>query len=184
MEAHHTKSARSLWPVVVVSALLLPGAAWSEELESEAAITPGSKIRLLAPTVAAEWIQGSVIQMNRTSVLISAGDRAPMSVPREAITRLEVSTGRHRQTKSGALTGAIMGAVFGLANPCLPMAGCDGQYGGTAAVTYGLAGAVYGAAIGALIKSDHWTGVPVDQVRLTPVATPGRGVGLSVSFTF
>jgi hypothetical protein len=185
MEAHRTKSARFLWPVVVVSALLLPGAAWSEEEpKAEAAIAPGSKVRLLAPTVATQQIQGIVVQMDRTSLLISAGDRPPVSVPRESITGLEVNTGRDQLTKAGALTGAVIGAALGAVNPCVAMVGCDERNAGTAAVMYGLAGASAGAIIGALIKVDHWTAVPLNRVRVIPVATPGRGVGLSVSFTF
>jgi hypothetical protein len=185
MEALRRKPARSLWPVVVVSGLLLPGAAWSEEEpKAETAITPGSRIRLSAPTVAVERIEGTVIQMDQTSVSISAGDRASVSVPRESITRLEVNTGRHRQTKAGALTGAVIGAALGAAHPCFAMVGCDEQNAGAAALIYGLTGAGYGAIVGALIKVDRWTALPLDRVRVTPVATPGRGVGLSVSFSF
>lgn len=185
VEAQRLRSTQSLWPVVIVSALLLPGAAWSQErAEAETAITVGSRIRLLAPTVATERIQGIVIQMNPTVLLMSGKGRTPVSVPREAISQLEVNTGRHRQTLTGMWMGAGIGALLGPTHPCFPMVGCDRRNTGSLALFYGLSGAVDGAVIGALIKRDQWTTVPLDHVRVTPVATAAPGVGLSVSVSF
>jgi len=165
--------------------LLMAGAARSQEGPTMfSPITVGSRIRLLAPTAVTGRIEGMVVQLNGSSLLVAGNDRTPVSVSRQAITQLEVSTGRHRQTLKGMCIGAGLGALFGVANPCIAMVGCDERNRGEAALIYGLSGAAWGAGIGALIKRDRWSAVPLDQLRLTLVPTPGRGVSGSVSLSF
>jgi hypothetical protein len=160
------------------------GAFPQEESRASPSITVGSRIRLLAPAVVTGRIEGMVIQLDGKSLLVGGEDRTPVSVSREAITQLEVSTGRHRQTLKGMCIGAGIGALLGFATGCVPMVGCDERNRGGAALIYALPGALYGAGIGALIKRDRWSAVPLDRLRVTLVPTRGRGLGLSLSMSF
>jgi hypothetical protein len=147
----------------------------------------GSRIRLQAPTVVTERIEGTVIRVDAESLLVGGNDRAPVSVPRQAITRLEVSTGRHGHALLGMGIGAAIGAGLGAAwgsTGCLPAVGCGKSYSGAAALGGALGGGLWGAGIGALIKTDHWSAVPLAPVRVS-LGLPRRGgfrLSLSVAF--
>jgi hypothetical protein len=123
-----------------------------------------------------------VIQTDEQSVLVGINGRVPLSVPRQAITQLEVSTGRERQAFHGMLIGAGIGALVG-ATGCLPAVGC-GHPSAEDVLGSAAGGALYGAAIGALVKRDHWSAVPLDQVRVSIGPTRARGVRLSLSVAF
>lgn len=132
------------------------------------------------------------MEMDDKSLLVSADDRIPVRVSRQAITRLEVSTGRHRRALKGMFIGAGIGAaLIGPAyhsdakssncdNALFP---CTTSLAGAEAFGI-LVGATYGAGIGALIESDWWSAVPLEHVRVSLAPTRGRGVVLSLSVGF
>jgi hypothetical protein len=51
--------------------------------------------------------------MDEQSLLVSSDDHIPLRVSRQAITRLDVSTGRHRRVLKGMMIGGGIGALFG-----------------------------------------------------------------------
>ncbi len=132
------------------------------------------------------------MEMDDKSLLVSADDRIPVRVSRQAITRLEVSTGRHRLALKGMIIGAGIGAALigpvyhsdakssNCDNALVP---CTTSLAGAEAVGI-FVGAIYGAGIGALIKSDRWSAVPLEHVRVSLGPTRGRGVVLSASVVF
>jgi hypothetical protein len=174
------------WPTVVrvatgiaIAASLTAVGAARAEPESGAAptIEVGSRVRLEAPTLARKRLEGTVIGLGEKALVVRRNGLEPLSVPREAITRLDVRTGQRRWT----LRGALVGAGAGLVAVGLTCGGGDGGCGQAApVVTYA---ALAGAGIGALIKSDRWQAVPLDRVRITHTPAP-RGVGLAVSIGF
>lgn len=165
--------------LMVMAASLLPvGEARAEpESGTPPTITVGSKVRVRAPTVVKGRIEGTVIGLDERSLVLGGIERGPLTLSREAITHLDVSTGRRRQTLRGTLIGAGIGLVaMGVL--------CGGDSGGCAEVSgVATAGALLGAGVGALVKTDRWQTVPLDGVRVT--LTPARrGVGLAVSIGF
>jgi hypothetical protein len=159
----------------------------SEQRSQEKSLSPivtGSRVRVVAPSAVSGRVTGTVIEMSEESLVILADER-PLRVPRQAIEQIELSTGKQRRTLKGMLIGAGIGAVV------LPPAlhdSCLNDCGSKWSAEYILAGvgvgAAWGAGIGALVKKDRWSSVPVTQVRLGLWPIRGGGIGASVSLTF
>jgi hypothetical protein len=123
--------------------------------------------------------------MDESSLLVTTDDRVPLRVSRQAMTRLEISTGRRRKAVKGMIIGAGIGAVIFQTSVS---DNCDGAVNvctesHAAAAGLGLvAGAAWGAGIGALFKGDRWSAVPLDRANLSVAPIMGRGrLGLSLS---
>jgi hypothetical protein len=145
----------------------------------------GSTVRVQAPAVFAEPAEGVVAAVDERSLSLRRKGGALLTVPREAITSLEVSTGRHGQAGRGALVGAGVGAaLLGL----VAFASADDGEGAYAAmygvVFGGLGGAGWGAIAGAGTKTHDWRTVPLHRLHARLGPTRGRGLGLNVSMTF
>ena len=120
--------------------------------------------------------------------------RAPtktLAVARADVTRLEVSTGRRRHTWRGAGIGALVGVTSGAF-----VGYASGDDGGWCCFTaeakavmtgvgLGGLGAVIGAVVGSLTRSDRWISVPLGSAEATPRLQVGRGrAGLAVVVSF
>jgi hypothetical protein len=159
-----------------VAMLARPAEAQSE---SEAtALTVGTAVRLRAPTVVSGAVQGKIVEMDASSVVVMNDDR-PFRVPRQAITHLEVSTGRHRQWRKGM----IIGAAFEGTGLTLLCGGGVGDHAYCAALGL-FAGGVWGAGVGALFKTESWSPVAPVGFHVGVAPTPGHGAALSLSFHF
>jgi hypothetical protein len=112
------------------------------------------------------------------------GQRTAFAIPRYAIDAVDVGSGH--QTAKGMLRGAGVGALVGAALGFAAGSGCGNAFGcpgpGGGAVVLGIPGAAIGALIGATTGAEHWERVPVDRIRLSFGARPGRSVGASVAF--
>jgi hypothetical protein len=185
---------RSSWALLIVS-LLCPGAARPEEQRATTtAVIVGSRIRFQAPAVVQGRVQGTVMSMDDRSLLISTENQTPLRVSRGDIAQLEVAVGRRRNTRKGLIIGALAGAVFvGLVaavpkDSFCPPGDLDTQTCLDTRSTFLALGlpvaALYGAGIGALIKSDRWSPVPIDklQVGVGLRARPRSGTGALLRF--
>ncbi len=98
--------------------------------------------------------------------------------------RVEWSKGRHGNAVKGLLIGGAIGAaVLSLINAQDPETGETQEYLVVAVVGAGL-GALPGAGIGALVKTERWAELPVGNLRVTVGATPNRGVGLRLAWAW
>ena len=110
-------------------------------------------------------------------------------VRREGITRVEVSTGRQSRARGallGAAIGAGAGAVIGVAGGLATSGEGEKTYGAVAsgAISAFLLGSI-GAGVGLVVPpAERWNELPLDRVRLTLAAVPGRGAAISVAFAF
>ena len=147
-------------------------------------LIPGTRVRVTAPALAPKPLIGTVRTLSDDAIELAVKGRDDMiSVPRASVIRLEVSQGRNR--RKGALIGgaavATVGIVWGAVG-CHDSSDwnswwCGGILGG--------AGLVLGGGVGALVGSgEHWNELPSDRFRVTLAPTPGRGVALSMRFTF
>ena len=181
---------RSGVAAALASLLLLPGEAGSQtQPEGISPVTLGSKVRLWAPTVVKGRLEGTVVESDEKSLVVGRDDRMPVRVSRQSITQLQLNTGRQRKALKGMLIGAGIGAalfqvtVSDNGNCQNAITVCTTSRGQAAGL--GLAvGAAWGAGIGALIKRDRWSTVPLERVALSLGPTRGRGMGLSVSVGF
>jgi hypothetical protein len=137
-------------------------------------------------TIGARNVTGKFVRVSDTFVTLMV-DGKQREIPSNDVRRVTRAGGnRHR---SGALWGGVIAGTMGL----LTTAGCSGDGGGNTlfvAMFAGSAGALWGAAIGAVIpkhamvyKSDAARAPGAPHVRIVPAMAPGS-VGVAFSATF
>lgn len=181
---------RSCLTPVLAPMLLLSSEVRSQDLPATTfPMTVGSRVRLLAPTVAQGRLEGMLVEMSEQSLVVDMGKSRLVSVSRQAITQFEVSRGRHHHALVGMVIGAGVGGALaevtlGDRNYCEAIVVCRTNHRWEALRLGLVAGGVLGAGVGALIKTDRWSPVPLDRVRVSIAPTRERGVGLSVAIGF
>jgi len=189
MSRPRLRSTSSTCVAVLCAALLSPARATADErIDGRGPVAIGSRVRLLAPSAIGGQVQGLVLDLDDESLLIGSDHGRPVRVPHDAITRLEVSTGRRgRALKGAAIGAAIGGAAFAVmphdeycADYVDPFESCPdrAEMVGTGV----LGGALWGALIGHFAKTDRWNSVPLSGARVQVAPTRGRGAwGLALS---
>lgn len=146
-------------------------------------LIPGTRVRVTAPALAPKPLVGTIKKLSDDAIDLAVKGRDDViSVPRASVIRLEVSRGRNRG--KGALIGGAALATVGIVWGAV---GCHGSEfpPWLCATILGVPGLVVGAGVGALVGSgEHWNELPSDRFRVTLAPTPGRGVALSMRFTF
>jgi hypothetical protein len=160
----------------------------------------GARVRVQTQA-SSDWIKGVLASADAGTISLVPEEAPPLGsnqlrLPSEAVTQLEVRTGRKRQWLPGLLAGAALGAALG-ASMDVDAVRCefDDNYfcsrgGAIAAMSGTFAG--LGALVGSLVKKDIWTPVALDalgpprekaraEVGLRPVSG-GVAVALSVQF--
>lgn len=142
---------------------------------------------------------GTVVARDDTALTIrAASSNAIVTVARSRLARLDVSTGRHRHTGQGALTGVGAGLLLGtliggftafaegLAVDCSkPQARCTSDrsvYIGAAAGT--ALGAAVGATVGYFVSTEQWVHVVPRRAIGLRIAPRTDGVLVGVRATF
>ena len=178
-----SKLGRSL--VLVAAAIVgLPTPGHPEDqTTSPGSLGVGARVRITAPAVLNDRVTGIVGGMDAKSLLVVAGDRR-LTVPRETILQLEVSQGKRRRTLKGMMFGAGIGALLfprALYGYCLSE--CGSQWDAGYILAGAGLGAVCGAGIGALLKTDRWAVVPARGLKVS-LRPSRRGVSGVLSVTF
>ncbi len=133
--------------------------------------------------------RGTVDAVKADSIVLSAEtDQSRMAILIASVTRVRVVRGRRGHLLAGVFVGAAVGAAAGLI-AISPEGTCTGSgnygalCGGVVAVSVG-AGAAFGALVGALVRTERWVPVPLDQLRVSfaPQRDGRFGLGLSVQF--
>ncbi len=157
--------------------------------------SPGSRIRVRAPTHAPQRIVGTFVSLANDTLMVqplAAADAGrSVRLPLSAVTDFEVSQGIGRAGGKGALIGAVAGVPLGVAvGLWMQHRSCEGQLGcvtsSDAAVLGGAIGVATGGLIGWVIgRSTHrerWAresltvGAIIDGARLGLVVRLARGV--------
>jgi hypothetical protein len=192
------RRARAALPALLCAAALLaqdPSRALAQVAPSAVV---GSRVRITAPGLGLTAAGGTIREAEGGWILVQFDNpRRSVRIEREAITEMDVSIERRRNTLkglgTGTLVGAGAGALLGLASgddpPGTFLAFTAGEKAGILGVFFGATGAVIGLISGALIRTDVWQlasvtpPVPVD-VSLRPFTTDrGTGVRVGVSLT-
>ena len=151
-------------------------------------LEPGTRVRITAPDLGIEK-QQATFQALRGDTLAVTADSA-MALSLSSVTRLDVYQGRKswgwwKGGLIGFFGGAGLGALVGASVDCQESAldSPEELCTGAGAVVGAGVGLLVGAVAGALIKTDRWEEVPMDQLRLSLVPHDG-GLVLGISLAF
>ncbi len=153
-------------------------------------VEPGQRLRVTARDSIGQpsgRLVGTLVTVTAEHIVVERrGDQ--LTMPRELVTRLEVSRGQRSKRGTGAVIGFLLGAGVGAV---VGVASCqaDGQGDcrrdaaliGVAAV--GALGAGIGAIVGAG-KTDRWEEVPLDQLRVSFAPQRDGRIALGVLVRF
>ena len=179
----------SLKTLVFAATVLIPfSSAAAQTLQARA----GDRVRVTAPPSGLAN-QIARVESVRNDTLVLQLKNETRSVPIAALSRLDVSTGRHRHTLQGAgiggLGGAALGAISGYASgdddPNQFLAMTAGGKAALGAVLIGGVGLVVGSVVGALHVTDQWTTLPLGETKTTPAIELGAHtvrLGMRLSF--
>jgi hypothetical protein len=150
-------------------------------------LTPGMRVRILAPEVSPSKLIGTVHQVSDNSVSLDVPGRTePVSILREKIARLDVSDGLRSRGVDSAI-GAVIGAGVGAAGCAAGNGGGRGQIVSTGAFAgaCALLGGGLGALIGAVIPpGEHWKEIAATRYRVSFAPRLDHGADLAVAWKF
>ena len=165
----------------------------------EEVLRPGARVRVWPACAASSGsvpkgcapVVGRLSMISATDVRVLLDGGSEETLPLDPATRLQVSVGSRHHTLLGLGVGTAVG--FGVGMALAGRAGCDrGIFGSDGREddlcgAYGVVaiplGAVLGAVVGRLIRSDRWEAVTTSMVGSGAIPSPAR-VGLGVRFAF
>jgi hypothetical protein len=141
-------------------------------------VHPGIGVRVLAPTVMFERMEGVFLGRNGDTLLFGNETRGPVAVPSAAVTQLQVAAGKSRLR--GALRGALWGggtiaALMALAGSTEVSASGDTTTRGEWIVQGAASGALIGAIVGAFVPVRVWK---TADPRILLSAAPRKSIGV------
>jgi len=176
------------------SALVLLIAFWSAiaadgDAPLQQSLTPGMRVRILAPEVSPHKVIGTVQRVSEDSVTLDVpGRNEPISVLREKIARLDVSEGPHSRGVDSAI-GAGIGAAVGAAGCAAGNGGGQNDVvrisTGAVAAFCALLGGGLGALIGAVVPpGERWKEITATRYRFRFAPRLDHGADLAVAWQF
>jgi hypothetical protein len=154
-------------------------------------LQPGARVRVAAPGIVANRYVGTILSRSGDTLHLGGPNAAPVSVPLNRITSLEVSRGKSRLHGAGrgVLWGAPIGLVVGLATAnsledCTDFGCGDASSGerGAYVLASTLGGALWGAGIGALVGRERWEQFDLTSHGAVDYRDGRTRVGVAVKF--
>jgi hypothetical protein len=148
-------------------------------------LEPGARVRITAPDCGVEK-QATIFEALSGGTLVLGVTDCPLA----SVTRLELHAGRRVSAARalgfplvGLMVGGVVGGLVGYST-CAP---CDYELEGLApafgAALGGGVGLVTGLVVG-LLPLDRWQEVPLEPLRVTPIASARGRFGLAASVRF
>ncbi len=147
----------------------------------------GARVRVRTYPATGGWIKGVLAGADSGTIALVPDGAPPLGpnqlrLPREAVTRFEIATGKKRQWLPGLVVGAALGVAMGFAIDVDPVR-CefDDNYAcsrGEAVALLGGTMAALGAGVGSLVRRDVWTPVGLDALGPPPARVGRAGLGL------
>ncbi len=173
--------------LLTLACLFSSVSAAGEDAPLDYSLTPGMRVRILAPAISPSRFIGTIKAVNRESVTIDAPGRAePVSILREKIARLDVSEGSRSRGVDAAI-GAGIGAGVGLAVGAAVGSQQKGKLasGDAVASFFVIAGTLIGTVIGASIPpGERWDEMPATRYRFGLAPRLDHGLNLAVAWRF
>jgi hypothetical protein len=150
-------------------------------LEQSRELPEGTRVRVTGPDDVRRRQTGNILTMDEKTLTIIDRAGQHVKIPRERVTRLDVSSGKKGNALGGLLIGAVGGALLGLTSGTESCEWFCPSPGEVAAVTGAFFGGI-GAGVGHFVKTEKWVKMPLDRVYVG--LRPGRsGQGGSLSLT-
>jgi len=179
-----------------VAPALVPGAAPVSALldlvveggQTAPTLAPGSRVRVEAPAVHGGALIGQIEALDAASLRVQLQTGGVITVPRDAIVRIDTSEGRRPNKLRGAVIGGCVGLVGGLVVAAQSREeddrsfspGFDRSVEVIGTLTLAGVGAGLGTLVGAMIRTERWQEVqlPVPSMRLglAPTRTGGANI--------
>jgi hypothetical protein len=157
-------------------------------------VAPGDVVRIWTTSQPHAEFNGRVLRvLPGALVLDTAGVTEPLPIPLNSITRLLLQTPGPRNTRKGAIIGAITGGLLGAVIGGVRLCGINSEEGSSCPDTFLLEGTLGGAAVGGLIGaaigslgrgSPRWKPVPLATTSRSSVRLVPRTNGFSVSIVW
>jgi hypothetical protein len=171
--------------LLTLTCLFASVSAAGKDAPLDLSLTPGMRVRVLAPGISPSKVVGTINKVDDQSVTIDVPGRSePVSVLREKIARLDVSAGRRSRWVDAAIGAGIGAATSALA--CSSSEKKNSIVNNTD-VTAGcaLVGGLLGAAIGAAIPpGEHWNELPATRYRVGFAPRLDHGLNLAIAWNF
>jgi hypothetical protein len=169
-----------LLSLALVVALLVPIESLSAQHPPP--LEPGARVRVTAPDCDAHERAGTFRVMQGDTLVLRT-----LNCPLAAVTRLDISRGRHRSTVRAVGFGVLGFLGGGLAGCFIAGGGGEGYNEGVACLIGGAIGGGVGLVAGAVVGAksrDRWEEVPLDRLRVSfaPKRDGGFVLGLSIAF--
>jgi len=176
---------RSVSFAVVLLALTATASAQGQDNTSASPVLAvGSRVRITS--TATPGRTRGMVQALDESVVTLATDTGVIKMPLTSITALDVSLGRKRNWLKGAAIGLVGGLILGSLTPLAErdvLNGSDGTTRGEAIAGGAFTGVLFGAGIGAVIRTERWSKVTLSAAQ-PRVQNGGRAVGLVAAVRF
>jgi hypothetical protein len=153
-------------------------------------IAPGTRVRLELERPNRK-VDGTLMSQTADSIAVATDGSGIWTMPAESVVRIRVGSGK--SVMRGAIRGMkigslVLGGGFGLLLTAAVAAGDGGTDAIPFLVVYSAIaaaeGAILGAFVGAIVRSEKWTDIYSSHVQLTvrPDRSGRTGVGLSIGF--
>jgi len=156
--------------------------------QAQPTIEPGTRVRITVPDAGLDMRTGTWLGVSEGAFdFVPDGQSSDTGkIQLASVTSLEVSGGHKSRWLPGLLLGfvggAAVGAVLGYNADIEDMAKEHGA--ALLAAPGAVLGAGMGALIGSQIKSERWEEIPLDRLRVQPVATRDARFGITASVRF
>jgi hypothetical protein len=192
---------RTVTPLLAVCVLISTAGLQAQEREL---LKSGDRVRVYwlgRPRDMWDWhapdVIGTVISLTSDSLTVLTWDRSNVELPLDSVGGIEVNRGEKSNVGKGMAYGAISGITAGIIVGVAAgqaKGGCSiGAFGDTdcrplyaaaGVLLGGVTGTIVGGIVGALNKTERWEQVPLERLRLEPVAMFDGRFGLAVLVSF
>jgi hypothetical protein len=141
-------------------------------------------------------VAGTVVSLTSDSLTVLIWNRTELVLPLDSLGGIEVNRGATSNVGKGMGYGAISGIVAGMfigaaagqaKGTCsfvMSETDCAPLYMAAGVLIGGVAGTIVGGIAGAFNRTDRWETVPLERLRLQPIATFDGRFGFTASVRF
>jgi len=177
-------------PVLTLTAAVLLAAPHARAADEA---TAGSRLRVTSAAAPSGRVTGTLVGLDDAALTLRlSGKRGDLRLPRDSVSRIEISRRRGNRGKGalvGFLAGAALGAVVGAASADTGDLFSPGEAAGAVAVIFAPAGALLSTVFS---HSEEWEPTSYDGLRvkdglrlgISIAPDRGGGAGLQVSLGF